>query len=144
MLRDAAQFIGPEIRERGIHLQLEAVDETLQCKADERLLYQVILNVLRNAMEAMEHSPMRELRLGSSRTDGRVNISICDTGPGFSNAALAAAGWQKYSSKAAGLGLGLSLARKILRGFDAHLVLANRPEGGARVDIDLPAGGPVA
>jgi C4-dicarboxylate-specific signal transduction histidine kinase len=144
VLRDAAQFIGPEIRERGIHLQLDAVDETLQCKADERLLYQVILNVLRNAMEAMEHSPMRELRLGSSCTEGRVNISICDTGPGFSNAALAAAGWQKYSSKAAGLGLGLNIARKILRGFDAHLVLANRPEGGARVDIDLPAGGPVA
>jgi C4-dicarboxylate-specific signal transduction histidine kinase len=144
LLRDAAQFIGQEIRERGIRVKLEHADEALQCKADERLLYQVILNVLRNAMEAMEHAPMRELRLGSTRTGDRVRISICDTGPGFSDEALAAAGWQKYSSKAAGLGLGLSLARKILRGFDASLSVANRPEGGARVDIDLPAGGPVA
>jgi C4-dicarboxylate-specific signal transduction histidine kinase len=92
----------------------------------------------------MEHSQTRELRLGSSRSGGRVDIRICDTGPGFSDEALAAAGWQKYSSKAAGLGLGLSIARKILRGFDASLALSNRAEGGARVDIDLPAGGRAA
>ena len=141
LLRDAAQFIGPEVRERGIHVQFEVEDEPLVCRADERLLYQVLLNVLRNAMEAMEHCPKRELRLLGSRDGSRVHISICDSGPGFSDEALAAAGWQKYSSKAAGLGLGLSLARKILRGFDASLALANRPEGGARVDIDLPAGG---
>lgn len=144
LLRDAAQFIGQEIRERGIRLQFTIEDEALQCRADERLLYQVLLNILRNAMEAMEHSPRRELRLGSSRAGDRIQISISDTGPGFSEEALATAGRQKYSSKPSGLGLGLSLAGKILRGFDAHLILANRPEGGARVDIDLPAGAPAA
>lgn len=144
LLRDAAQFIGPEIRERGIGLHFTVQDEALRCRADELLLYQVLLNILRNAMEAMEHAPQRELRLGSARAGGRIQISISDTGPGFSEEALAAAGWQKYSSKPGGLGLGLSLARKILRGFDANLLLTNRPEGGARVDIDLPAGAPAA
>jgi signal transduction histidine kinase len=65
------------------------------------------------------------------------DISFADTGPGFSAMALRRGAEMLYSEKEGGMGLGLSVARNIIRLHGGCLTLCNRPEGGAIVRIQL-------
>jgi signal transduction histidine kinase len=65
------------------------------------------------------------------------DICFADTGPGFSPTALRRAAETLYSEKEGGMGLGLSVARKIVRAHDGRLIIGNRPEGGAVVRVIL-------
>lgn len=71
--------------------------------------------------------------------DGRATVRIRDRGPGFTEESLARARDLFYTTKPAGLGLGIPFARKIIEGFGGQLELKNRDEGGADVTLDLPA-----
>jgi len=82
---------------------------------------------------------------GGKRVDVRVEagagsavVSILDQGPGFTPEALERGRDLFYTTKPAGLGLGIPFARKIIEGFGGNLELANRPEGGAVVRLSLP------
>lgn len=71
--------------------------------------------------------------------DGRATVQIRDRGPGFSPEAMERARDLFYTTKPAGLGLGIPFARKIIEGFGGQLELSNRDEGGAQVTLTLPA-----
>lgn len=73
-----------------------------------------------------------------TEADGRARVVIQDRGPGFSPEALERARDLFYTTKPAGLGLGIPFARKVIEGFGGQLELENRPEGGARVTLSLP------
>lgn len=64
-------------------------------------------------------------------------ISFADTGPGFSQAALTRWAEMMYSEKEGGMGIGLSVAQEVIRAHGGRLTVANRPEGGALVRIEL-------
>jgi len=69
---------------------------------------------------------------------GRARVTIRDQGPGFSPEALERARELFYTTKPAGLGLGIPFARRIIEGFGGQLALHNRPDGGAEVVLLLP------
>jgi signal transduction histidine kinase len=71
--------------------------------------------------------------------DGKARILIRDRGPGFSEEALHRARDLFYTTKPAGLGLGIPFARRIIEGFGGQLELRNRTEGGAEVLLTLPS-----
>lgn len=71
--------------------------------------------------------------------NGRVAVRIRDRGPGFTPESLARARDLFYTTKPAGLGLGIPFARKIIEGFGGQLELTNRDGGGAEVTLGLPA-----
>jgi two-component system sensor kinase FixL len=85
---------------------------------DKIQIQQVVLNLIRNALEAMADSPRRELTLASAiGKDGMVEISIVDTGPGI-DAEVAGKLFQPFvTTKAKGMGVGLSICRTIV---EAH------------------------
>ncbi|MDH4654909.1 MULTISPECIES: PAS domain S-box protein [unclassified Pseudomonas] len=109
--------------------------------ADRVLLEQVLLNLLRNAIDAnREAHPGREsvIRLAASAQDGQLLIEVCDQGPGLGEKELARIFTPFYTSKPDGLGLGLSMSRSIIEGFGGALDGMPNGEGGLLMRCRLP------
>jgi signal transduction histidine kinase len=100
-------------------------------QADTHRLGQVFHNIILNAIQAMPEGGTLSITVA-----GR-EICFADTGPGFSRSALRRAARALYSEREGGMGLGLNIARKIVRAHNGRLVLGNRAEGGAAVRVIL-------
>ncbi len=96
-------------------------------------LKSVLFNVLVNACEGDGKRGSHRVDVRIAAMAGRVRVEVADDGPGFTVIPEGA------STKARGWGLGLSLVESLLRASAGSLERGNRPEGGARVAIELPA-----
>ncbi|MDX6557204.1 MAG: two-component system, NtrC family, sensor histidine kinase AtoS [Blastocatellia bacterium] len=115
----------------------------LEIQADTRMLRQALLNLLRNAAEAIpKDKPVRRVTVRTSTEVGQdkqwATISIQDTGDG-----IAVADSQKifipfFTTKTGGHGIGLALAHRVITEHGGTLTVANAPEGGAIFTIRLP------
>jgi C4-dicarboxylate-specific signal transduction histidine kinase len=108
---------------------------------DRILLQQVLINLLNNAVQAMTSTPPGRRRiLLDSRCEGDlVRIRIRDTGPGFAEDAVEKAFNAFYTTKARGMGLGLSICRSTIESHGGAIRIENRRDAtGASVTIDLP------
>ena len=102
---------------------------------------QVMINLVRNAVEAMEDSERRELIVSTHSADGAVEIVVADSGPGIAPE-LAERLFQPFvTSKATGLGLGLSICREIIETYDGQLTVSAGVAGGAVFTVRLPITG---
>lgn len=109
---------------------------------DQNRLQQVLINLIGNAADAMNSSRERVLEIVAERcADGRVALSVSDTGCGLPEDVLNRLFEPFFTTKGAGegLGLGLAISRDIVRDFGGELVAENRVGGGARFIIVLPA-----
>lgn len=104
-------------------------------------LQQVILNLVTNAIEAMQSAPERILRVRSEKiASGGVRITIEDTGPGIPPASLDRIFNPLFTTKASGMGMGLSICRSIVEAHGGRLRASAGPQGGAVFEVDLPDG----
>lgn len=122
---------------------VEQVDGPLpQVMVDPILLQQVLVNLLRNAIEANRErhpqSPSRVM-LDLSRRESRVHIWVTDQGPGVDEEARARLFTPFYTSKPDGLGLGLSMSQGIVEGFGGGLEALSADSGGLSLHCWLPA-----
>ncbi|MAE23119.1 MAG: PAS domain-containing sensor histidine kinase [Pseudomonas sp.] len=111
--------------------------------ADRVLLEQVLLNLLRNAIDAnRERHPgaPSQVRLEASEADGSLAIRVIDQGPGVSDEQMGKLFTPFYTSKADGLGLGLSMSRSIIEGFGGALEAFPAEAGGLCLECRLPLG----
>lgn len=119
-----------------VEARLVGFDAPLVVSADEELLERALENLVRNAIEAATAGG-GHVELRAAREEGRVRLDVEDDGPGF------AADHPRevrpfYTTRPGGLGLGLPLARKIVRLHGGELALGRRATGGARVTVTLP------
>ncbi len=105
---------------------------------DSAQMEQALINLIRNAHESGSLAAEVRVEIESLR-DG-LRIMIRDRGPGMSATVLANALVPFYSTKRAGTGLGLALAREIIEAHGGSISLSNRPEGGLQVSLLLPIG----
>jgi signal transduction histidine kinase len=113
-------------------------------RADSRLLRQALLNLLRNAGEAIPNDLTNGevvIEIGSEVEHGKpwALISIRDTGPGIAASDLQKIFIPFFTTKAHGHGVGLALAHRVVTEHGGTLTAANHPEGGAIFTIKLPA-----
>jgi len=111
--------------------------------ADRVLLEQVLLNLLRNAIEAnrdQHPGSASQIRLQAQERDGSLMIRVIDQGPGVSEEQLGKLFTPFYTSKADGLGLGLSMSRSIVEGFGGSLEALPAEGGGLCLECRLPLG----
>lgn len=108
-----------------------------EARFDPAQLEQVLINLIKNAHEA--GSPADAVELAVARVAAHWRIEVLDRGSGMSETVLANALLPFYSTKRAGTGLGLALAREIIEAHGGRLQLANRDSGGLRVSLSLPA-----
>ncbi|MDI1301217.1 MAG: ATP-binding protein [bacterium] len=108
--------------------------------ADALQLEQVMVNLVRNAIEAMQTTPddMRRLQIATCSLAGQVHIEVTDSGPGLSASASRQLFTRFFTTKADGMGLGLSISRTILEAAGGELSASNSPAGGACFRITLP------
>ena len=124
----------------GVQPELGGLDEALRVRADPVALEQLLHNLLLNAVQALDRVPPHQRRLAiASRVDAdQVQLVVQDSGPGFSAEALARAFEPFFTTRAGGLGLGLSLCETLAIGMGGALTARNRPEGGAELTLSLP------
>jgi two-component system sensor kinase FixL len=99
--------------------------------ADKVQIQQVLLNLMRNAVDAMEKSQRRELTIGiASGNDDLVTISVTDTGSGIAPE-MAAQLFQPFvTTKSQGMGVGLSISRTIVESHGGQIWADPNPDGG--------------
>jgi C4-dicarboxylate-specific signal transduction histidine kinase len=101
-------------------------------------LSQVLLNALRNAIEALQQVQQRVIEIQINTTQEQVTLSITDTGPGLTPENLEQVGTAFFSTKSTGLGLGLSISHNIMAKHQGTLSVANASRTGACVTLTLP------
>lgn len=129
-------FSGEELSRAKIEVRREAPTEKLSALADEGQLRQVVLNLIRNAREAMRGGGT--LTLGTRVVNGSVEISVGDTGPGIDSETRSKVFDPFFSTKQGGTGLGLSLSKQIVQAHHGSLEVDSEPGRGATFVIRLP------
>jgi len=108
---------------------------------DRIQVQQVLVNVLRNAAQAVRNLPLenRVIRVVAEAADrALMRVTVVDAGPGFPNEVLANLHAPFVPSKERGMGIGLSISRRIVESHGGALAAHNGPEGGAVVSFTLP------
>lgn len=114
---------------------------------DKVQIQQVLVNLIRNAIEAMQHSARKAITITSHRLAGNmVEVKVSDTGPGIEPAIMAAMFSPFNTSKSEGLGIGLSISRTIIEANGGSIASENAEAGGAILRFTLPCadGAPAA
>ncbi len=136
-----------DLRRLGIRVVFSKPALPILVSGDAVQLSQVVLNVLRNAVDAVQLVPDRSIHIQVTRSAGEAVLGIRDMGPGLDPGLAEQIGTPYFTTKEKGLGMGLSISTAILRQHKGSLVLRNAQGGGACVDIRLPilaAGGALA
>jgi C4-dicarboxylate-specific signal transduction histidine kinase len=127
------------LRRHGIDVQTQLDDDIPLVEGNKVQLQQVILNLVVNAIDAMQSSNLRELRVRSARGDsGNVRITIEDTGPGIEPDNLDQIFKPLFTTKVSGMGMGLSISRSIVEAHGGHMRASAASHGGAIFEVELP------
>lgn len=139
-VRDGAMSIMyGQLSRMGIRIEWPNHLEKIWLQADLLRLEQVMVNLINNAAQAMEGCDVKVITIEVIARDKDVVISVCDTGPGLSDDALAHVFMPFYTTKeqGQGLGLGLSISQRIITSLNGKLTAHNQPGGGAEFRIEL-------
>jgi two-component system, LuxR family, sensor kinase FixL len=127
-------------KERGIRVNFRFDPAQDLVLVDKVQIQQVLLNLMRNAMEAMEQSARRELLLSTTRADGAMlMVNVIDTGSGISEDVAAQLFQPFVTSKPHGMGVGLSISRTIIESHGGRIWAEPNPGGGTIFRMTLPA-----
>ena len=127
-------------RQRNVRASLQLDNALPPVLVDPVQIQQVVLNLVRNAVEAMEDVERRELTIGTRAIpeQGAAEVVVADTGPGIPPE-LANRLFQPFvTTKAAGMGLGLSICREIVEAHHGRLTMVPGSSGGAAFRVTLP------
>ena len=137
LLREISSLSTEDCKIADIALQVETPEDPLFVEGDPGKLKQVFLNLVKNAMEAMETGG--RLTIGSKRSAGRVEITISDNGPGIQPKDREKLFTPFFTTKRRGTGLGLSVSKKIIEEHPGGTLDLESEEGkGTVVKISLP------
>jgi PAS domain S-box-containing protein len=142
VIGDTLDLMQSELRRRGISLETRLTSPLESIKGDRTQLQQVIVNLIMNAIEAMDTFPTsaRTLRVVSEFDEkGDVFASIEDTGPGIAAGLLERIFDPMFTTKPTGLGLGLSICHSIIDGHAGRLWVVPNPIGGSIFRFCLPS-----
>ncbi|HEY9103729.1 ATP-binding protein [Chitinimonas sp.] len=138
-LANARLLLEDRLRREQVLLEWELWEPEIQVLGDQVRLEQVLINLLRNALDAVAGVPVPRIEVLVTGEGERVRILVSDNGPGIAPEALDHLFDPFFSTKGGeGLGLGLAISLSILRDCHGNLSAANRPNGGACFTIELP------
>lgn len=140
VVRDAISLFEGSARRDGIQFHVRLEDGLPQVKADRIEMEQVMLNLLQNAIDAMNdaQSPMRGVIISTTRVDNTIEVMVRDHGSGLSADIEARLFETFFTTKPQGLGLGLSICRTIVEAHGGRLWASNEESGGVSMRFSLP------
>jgi len=140
LVRSVVAFSTAELNRSDIRVELSAPTDLPEVMVDESQLRQAILNLVRNAREAMAGGGVLEISL-ERRSENWVSIRVGDTGPGIPPADLPRIFDPFFSTKSKGTGLGLALVHQVTSAHAGRIDAFARPGGGVIFEIVLPISG---
>jgi len=118
------------INEKNIQVELREADEHTEWLADEKLITQVLVNLVKNAMEAITDTEPKRIRISINRlADGKVQVEVSNTGNPIPKEVLPHIFIPFFTTKDSGTGIGLSISRYIMRLHGGKLTHATSAEG---------------
>ncbi|MBV8537058.1 MAG: PAS domain S-box protein [Alphaproteobacteria bacterium] len=141
LAKSALALVGAEAEQNGISLRSRIPADLPAVLIDRVHVEQVILNLVRNAMEAMllSNSSPRTITLEARDVDGqRIEIMVADTGPGLAEEVTSRLFHPFVTTKAEGMGLGLSISHSMIEAHGGQLRLVRNSAAGAAFAFDLP------
>jgi signal transduction histidine kinase len=125
-------------KENGITCSIQPGPNKLKVMADEDQLKQVLINLVKNAIEAMENESEAALNISVKRILDMVSIEVHNTGQAIPVEVLEKIFVPFYSTKPEGSGIGLSLSRQIIRNHDGHIGVESEKGSGTTFRVMLP------
>lgn len=138
LVEEAAALALIGSRELGVRTVFDFSRSAGTVQVDRVQIQQVLINLMRNAMEAMRESDLRELQVKIIRASESVVVEVSDTGPGVSEEMSAKLFQPFESTKAGGMGIGLSISKRIIESHGGELTTRQNSSGGATFIFTLP------
>ncbi|ASW80706.1 sensor histidine kinase [Vibrio anguillarum] len=132
------ELMQPQFKSNLIQFEMELPAMDLWVRVNPIQLEQVLINLLTNAMQALEEQHQKCVRLSTQCKASQVLIHIDDNGPGITQEKIAHLFEPFFTTKKNGLGLGLSISQQIIQSMDGELTIASSPQCGARFSVSLP------
>lgn len=124
LLEEMAVLHKKELTDRGITITARTDPPQLTALADKNMIEQVLINLIKNAIQAFDEQPGKKIELAAFTSEkGRPIISVRDNGPGIDTEALEKIFIPFFSTKKTGSGIGLSLSRQIMRVHEGRITV---------------------
>jgi nitrogen fixation/metabolism regulation signal transduction histidine kinase len=131
LLTDMALLHRKEAADKGIIMEVNVKPEQLIISADKNMIEQVIINLIKNAIQAFDEQVIKTITLTGATSDkGRPIISVKDNGSGIDPEALEKIFIPFFSTKKTGSGIGLSLSKQIMRQHEGRITVHSKPGEG--------------
>lgn len=141
IILEVAELIDDKVSKHQVAFKFSPGNPDVKVMGDPIQLSQILLNLFRNAIQAMVPALRRELWVSCFRKDCKAIIYIRDTGPGFAPEGLGQIGTPFFTTKPNGLGMGISISSSIAAQHGGKLILSNAEigdGGGAIAVLELP------
>lgn len=141
LVRDAQRLLHSELVGRNVKLVRRLAPRLPQVSVGLVEIQQVLLNLMVNAMDAMQDQPpdRRLLRIETSAAEGTIRVAVRDSGTGVPEQVLPDIFRPFFTTKQNGLGMGLAICRTIIETYGGRLWVENPAEGGASFQFELKA-----
>jgi len=136
IIEELLDFFAPQADAAHVLLRSSLPSDEVRCLLDPKLIKQALLNLMINAVQAMESGGELLIRLAATRRD--ATIEVIDTGAGMTSDVLARVFQAYYSTKKSGTGLGLPTTQRLIREHGGTIHVQSEPGKGTRFVIRLP------
>ena len=135
----ALSIMQPKLTHSRVHLTQQRADNTRYVKADIVWLEQILVNLISNAVEAVQEQHDQQMWVTLETTTTHITVSVQDNGTGISETAMPHVFEAFFTTKTIGkgLGLGLSISYRLAKDMHGHLGVCNAPAGGAIFTLSL-------
>lgn len=128
LIEHVSQLMKTELKKTNINFQYTCSSPYLSIQADVELIEQVLINLLKNAIEALSETEHPQLELKAGYDENSVKIEVIDNGSGVIKEALQHIFVPFYSTKKKGSGIGLSLSRQIMQMHNGSITVESEPD----------------
>ncbi|WP_163835278.1 sensor histidine kinase [Spartinivicinus ruber] len=137
-INDSLSLVDNQIKRHQIRCTVNFTVEEILILGDAVRLEQVFVNLLSNAIQELSESPEKLITITVETNNDQVIIQFSDSGPGISDLKKVFEPFYTTKEISLGLGLGLTISKRIIESFNGKLIAASQPDGGAVFSVELP------
>lgn len=142
LLTAAEGLMRQEYRDAGITLETVVQEAALSVRGERVLIEQILVNLLANSADAVRSREVRRVGVRARRSGAGVRITVIDSGPGVADGHRNRVFDPFVTLKPQGMGMGLTIVRRLVEGHEGWIAVRRGPYGGAAFSVWLPAGAP--